>query len=749
VTNALTLKDKMEAAFDEILARSGSSSTVTVSSGSLNTDALLFQALFDTDGWVGVVKAIEINETTGALESTNWEFSDKLRTQLARTGGQNSQREVITVNGSGNGVPFRFPADYTSLETDEMTSAQVSDLLSGISSGQQSYGEDLVDYIRGDSSEESGVTGATRSFREREGAGGHIALGDIVHSDPLYVTAPGFFYGDSWPTTLEGFGATAPENSATQKYSDFRTLLKDREPVLYVGANDGMLHGINAYKNTGSTTDGGEEIIAFVPGELYSKLPDLADSSYTHDYFVDGKTTYGDVFFAGDSKWHTSLVGTLNGGGQSVFSLDITDPKGIASGAPYASFDESNAEDLVLWEFSDADDPDLGFTFGRPTIVRLANGQWGAVFGNGYDNTDPDGTVSSTGNAAVFIVNIETGALIKKFDTEQGFAQDPTSTGQPNGMSEAAPVDIDGDFIADYIYAGDLFGNMWKIDISHPNSANWGFSYASSGQPAPLYEAKSATGNRLPITQRPQVGSHPLFGYSGDVLVYFGTGKYLENSDNSTVGEETQSYFAIWDDGVNGHVRSDLVTQTISEYTDSSGTHRVVSSNEVRWEDEVNSSGVVTATKHHGWVLDLLDSSAATLANGGERTVNNSILRDGRIIFSTLIPSSDACASGGTGWVLFVDAVDGGAPESAAYDANNDGELDNDDMIDTDGDGIGDTYGSGTALDGGIPTMPAFIDNTANDTTIGYSTDSEGNIDTTLSPLDALVNKRLYWRELR
>lgn len=759
VTNALTLKDQMKAAFDEILARSGSSSTVTVSTGSLNTDSLLYQAVFDTDGWIGRVRAIDFS--SGTVGQENWEFATKLSAQLNLSGGHDTQREIITMNDAGTGVPFRFPADYNNPEDDEISTVQASLLLNGITSDHQSYGTDLVDYLRGADDEESGNSGSTRLFRNREVGGIHHVLGDIIHSDPLYVIPPGFFYPDSWPTTLDSTSVTPPENTAgAQSYSAFRSLLKDREPVLYIGSNDGMLHAINAYKNVADSnpndqvvtpvTDGGEEILAYVPKALYHKLPALADSDYDHDYYVDGKTTYADAFFS-DKMWHTVLVGTLHGGGQALYALDITDPKNIVTTA-YPSFDEADADDLALWEFSDANDADLGFTYGRPTIVRLANGQWGAIFGNGYDNTHPDGNISTTGNAVLYIVNVETGALIKKFDTLVGTSADPTASAMPNGMSEAAPVDIDGDFVADYVYAGDLFGNLWKIDISNPNTTNWDFAFKSGANPAPLFVAQTggSTPKRLPITQRPMVGSHPVLGHNGDVMVYFGTGKYLESPDNLSTGQDTQSVFGIWDDGTNGKARSGLLTQTLEEVTDArftGDTFRIVSDNAIAWEDVYNQSNTLTQAKHGGWVMDLIDYTVSTPNNHGERSVSNAILRDGRLTITTLIPSADPCDYGGSGWVMTVDAVDGSRLDFTAIDANDDGDFSTDDLIDTDGDGEGDTYASSVLNTDGIPTTPAQVD--SDDSTINVVGRTDGSIEVFKSPLDGLVNKRLFWRELK
>ncbi|MGH8533221.1 MAG: pilus assembly protein [Gammaproteobacteria bacterium] len=239
-----------------------------------------------------------------------------------------------------------------------------------------------------------------------------------------------------------------------------------------MGANDGMLHAFDAY--TGPTA--GEEAFAYVPAADYKNLNQLTNPSYTHKFYVDGAPTVGDAFFGG--SWPTVLVGGLRAGGQAIYALDITDPPG-------SSDNETGIAAKVLWEFNDVEDPlannpdygdkDLGDTFSEPNIVRLHNGQWAAVFGNGYNNTKSDGllTTSTTGNAVLYIVDIATGELIKKIDTGVGKTQDPktaTLANQlPNGLATPAPIDANGDSIVDYIYAGDLFGNLWKFDVSSSN----------------------------------------------------------------------------------------------------------------------------------------------------------------------------------------------------------------------------------------------------------------------------------------
>ena len=698
VTNALGLEEQLSAAFNTILEREASSSTVTVNSGELNTDTLLFQATFNADDWSGNVLAYPVEK--GAVGVPEWNLKAVLKNQFSSTDGHDSVREVITYNTTENkGVPFRWAKNADSPTGAEISQVQVDALRGGVTTEANVYGEAILNFIRGDKSEAG--ANSTQKFRERESI-----LGDIVNSDPVFVPPPGFFYPDTWP-------GSAAENGAA--YSAFRKALKARDPVLYFGANDGLFHAINAYGNNTDVakgpivTDGGEELLAYVPSMVFGQLEDLANTNYTHQYYVDGPSTYGDVFFGG--KWHTALVGSLRSGGQGLFALDITDPKGITS-LDYPSFDESNAEKLVLWEYSDSDTggADLGYTFGKPIIVRMNNGKWAAVFGNGYNNTENDGNASTTGNAVLYIVDIEDGSLIRKLDTGVGSAADPEGISRPNGMAGPAVIDLNGDRIADAIYAGDLFGNMWKIDVTDSSADQWDFAHKQDTSPTPLFIAKNKAGNRLPITAAPAVGSHPTRKADGsDVLVYFGTGKYFESSDNNPDNQYTQAFFAVWDDGTNDASRSNMLEQKIlAETTVKDYQYRLVTKDLIRWEEQTEADGT-KLNPHRGWYIDLLNTQGGNTANMGERVVYEPIIRNDRIIFTTLIPSLDQCAAGGSGWLMELNAISGARLESSPFDLNNDGLFNELDLIDF-GDGGKHPSGGLLKLDGGIPTQPAIAD---------------------------------------
>ncbi|PCJ17654.1 MAG: pilus assembly protein, partial [SAR86 cluster bacterium] len=502
----------------EIADRVGSAASVATNTGSLNAGSHLFQARFDSSDWKGQLLAFQIN-LDGSIEGVpDWEAGSQINAQDYSTG-----REILTYNPDadvipggdveGQGVPFRFPADYTGPDPlAELSSSQIVDLMTnapyplatgdvGEISTNQQYGEDLVNYLRGDKVNE----GAGQDFRIR----GSV-LGDIVNSDPKFVSVPTGGYADD----LEA-----------KSYNAFITANASRDGVVYVGANEGMLHGFSEAT--------GEEVLAYIPHAVYENLYELTTEDYEHRYFVDGGPNIIDVYMANTNDpdsgtngvWKTVLAGGLGGGGQGIYALDVTDP---------TIFDEANAASIVLWEFDDADDADLGYTFSRPQMAKMADGSWAAIFGNGYNNTEADGNVSSTGHAVLYIVDIETGALIKKLDTEAG------SVGTPNGLATPLLIDADADSVVDFIYAGDLLGNMWKFDVSDGSPAAWDVAY-SSGSPDPLFTTETTQ----PITSQPQASFHPdnLEGF----MIFFGTGQYIEINDNDPTGQATQAFYGIWD----------------------------------------------------------------------------------------------------------------------------------------------------------------------------------------------------------
>lgn len=683
--DAKTFADSLTDILSNIADRTSSASSVALNSGTVADNSRIYQARFDSGDWSGQLLAFNV-ESDGQLGSIAWDASDNIPNP--------GQRIIVTSDGS-DGQRFRWNA------------------LNNTQQAQLGNNQAVLSYIRGNASNET-VNGGT--FRSRSNR-----LGDIINSAPAYLGAPSSRYRDNW-------GNGAAENASP--YSQFRADYLDRDPLIFVGANDGMLHAFNA----GS----GREEFAYIPNAVLPRLNELTDPNYNHKYFVDGSPTIVDAFING--AWRSVLVSGLNGGGQGVFALDVTNP---------GDFDtEASAADQVLWEFTDRDDEDLGFTYGDPSIVRLQNGVWAALFSGGYNNTfdnDGDGADndSSDGDAVLYLVNLANGNLIARFDTKTGAAEDPTGASRPNGLGTPSAVDINGDQVADFIYAGDLFGNMWKIDISAGNANSWDFAYKQGNNPLPIFTAcadnNCNAGNVQPITSRPVVVNHPT---SSGYQVLFGTGKYFEVGDNSRNNQVTQSFYGIWDRNANtldAFDRSDLLQQTILFEQEESGfEYRVTSDNQINW------------TANSGWYMDLI--SPATATNQGERQVSEAVVRNGRVIFTTLLPSDDPCGDGGDSWIMELNFNSGSRLDYTPFDVNGDGVFNSGDLLnvgDIDGDGEDDFVPvSGRKSKVGITSTPSIMGDGSGQSEFKYMSGSDGNIEVITENPGPGFEGRQSWRQL-
>lgn len=685
-----SLNTALGAIFADILAKSGSAAAVATNSTSLNSSSAIYQAKFDPTDWSGQLLAYVVG-TTGVIPTTpTWDASARLPTY--------SSRNIITYKPSNRtGIPFQWPADPAAPLSTEMDSSQSSGVNGIGSSG-------VLDYLRGYAFNEG--TGNT-NYRARPTS----KLGDITNSSPIFVGKPASGYAD----TIE----------STVAYSAFVSSNANRTAVLYAGANDGMLHGFRA--------SDGVELLGYVPSSVYPNLSLLSTQTYTHRYYVDGSPSAADVFYGG--AWHTVLVGGLNGGGQGIYALDITNP---------TIFTEANAASLVLWEFTDRDtdstsstntnfDSDLGYTYSQPAIGKMHDGSWAAIFGNGYNNTAADGSASSTGNAVLYIVNIQTGQLIKKLDTKKGTSSSPNGT-TPNGLSSPAIVDVDGDEVIDYIYAGDLQGNLWKFDVTNSGTNQWGPAYGSSNNPTPLFTARMGT-TPQPITERPEVGEHPEGGY----FIYFGTGKYIETGDNVATDATTQSFYGIWDNGTAiGNTRTSLLQQQIlAEVTFNGEAWRLTSNNIPTWTGN---------SANKGWYLDLYSTEGGNTNNYGEKQVSNPVLSNKRLIFTTLIPASGTCTAGGDSWLMELNPETGGRFSFTPFDVNGDNSFSSADYL-SGGTVTTNSAVGGRKLTGGIAGTPAIMYDPSNKTEIKYFSQSSGQLKV-VKENPGGASGRVSWREI-
>ncbi len=524
-----------------------------------------------------------------------------------------------------------------------------------VASGADGFGSQRVQWLRGNSANESATCGGcTPSFRSRPTS----KLGDIIHSAPSYVAAP----ASSYPDSME-----------SNPYSTFAAAQANRTPMIYVGSNDGMLHAFIA-----ST---GREALAYVPTPVYKNLSALTAQSLSsvagepapHHYQVDGSPTISDVYYGG--SWHTLLAGGLSGGGQGVYALDVTNP---------SNFNQANAASIVRWEFSDVDDADMGYVFSQPLLVKTNNGRWSVIVGNGYNNSEDDGLASSSGHAVLFVLDAETGAVRAKIDTGSG------SAGTPNGLSGPIAVDTTGDGVADVVYAGDLLGNLWKFDLSSSAPGAWNVALGGT----PLFSTPGQ-----PITVRPDVTKFTQAGY----VVTFGTGRYIDTGDTGST--EGQSFYGIRDIGSAVGGLSNLVRQNIvsNSATGADGntyrlsTHAVgpaTIDSPLAGDNAISASSYQSSKK--GWYIDLPAS--------GERVVSDASIRAGRVVFNTLIPNTDPCGFGGTGWVMEVDVMTGNRNDSPTFDTNNDLQIS---AADLDLNGTNDNA-SGRAVSS-IPAAAGFL----------------------------------------
>ena len=661
------------ASFLDTIATTSSASAVVANSASFNSGTRIFQARFDSGDWTGQLLSFPVIPVTGGVQTTpDWDSGEEISNQDYDTG-----REIITWSpGSGAGVPFRWAS---------LDSAQQTLLNQTTSGGTDTNGERRVNYIRGDDSYEQSNGGL---FRDRVSL-----LGDNVNSSPVFVGALDFNYVDNLEGNSNLYSAFVAQHDDAECYQSDGTTLRpiadlEREPIIFFGANDGMLHGVSACT--------GEEKLAYVPSALMSGLPELTSPNYSHRYFVDGSPNVVDAFWSGN--WHTVLVSSLRAGGKAVFALDVTDP---------GSFDEANAASLALWEVSasDTDFSELGFTFGQPVIDKVEGHGWVAMFGNGYD--------SANGKAVLYVVDIDDG------DRQLELVLD---NGPDNGLSSITPIDSDNDGIADLLYAGDLKGNLWRIE----SIGALGFGAANSV--SKLYAAKTADGSPQPITTQPTVGRHPLS--TKGRMVYFGTGKYFEIGDNDPAnvvdgdpgdGVEYNSMYAIWDRD-NGNTvtsvttprnsntlqRQTITTQTAGTFGTETFDIRILSDTTVTWAAVSGSCGPDSSC---GWYLDF--DQAADL---GEKIVADPVLRGGYLFFVTIVPETSVCSRGGSSWFMVLDTQNGGRADEPVFDLNGDGVFDLNDQYDIDDTAaIVNVSPSGKRSKIGLLTKPAFVDNLGKD----------------------------------
>lgn len=663
-TSPAALVNSLNDILVQIQAGTQSTTSAAVNSATISSNTTIYQTTYTSNDtpyqdWTGNLLAFPI-KSDGTVDTTTssalWQASLQLDQQVC---GSNVQEPLGGPNGGAGGCANdtgnRFIATWN-----DATSAGVPFEWSSLSTteradlGTSTSGPSILAYLRGNTSGEVRNGG---TYRNRS----HL-LGDITDSNPVYVGAPSGPYSDA-------------------SYQTFLTDEASRTPTLYVGANDGMLHAFNA--NTG------DENFAYIPEGVFANLQKLSQPLYNqdHQFFVDGSPTAGDVLLSKDGKWHTVLASGEGPGGKSVFALDVTNPTVTA---------ESQLASDVLWEYNaDGSDPDMGLSYGQPVIARInANPVLDTVanktvpgfavfFGNGYNSTNE--------HAVLYALKPGSGAVIAKIDlcAKVANACDPNL---PDGLSGVVAANSNGllGSPVDYVYAGDLQGNLWAINVSNSNPVNWTVRL--------LFTAEDSSGVRQPITTTPAVTLNPNYPTDPGLMVFFGTGELLGSPDLTT--SQVQSFYGIWDNGTSsGLLRANLQAQTITNVaagtTDSqnnplSSTARTITDNAVNWSTQ------------DGWYFDLPGPTSGN--NPSERVITSPLIENGGVVFTTYTPAANGsltCNATGAAFLMDVNYVNGGSFTQPRLGIGLNGGFVN----------IGGSNPVGTQLSGGYAAAPTILTN--------------------------------------
>jgi type IV pilus assembly protein PilY1 len=617
VLSASDLSAAISSIVDVVQSVAGSGSSAATSSLSLVSGAgnRVYEASYTTVQWTGEVQAFSITASDGSFDTTQkpaW-AAQHLLDELPLTSRKVYFNKSGTLtNFSYDKLPSTLTAYFDNFCSKSISSSstiapsQCDALAVADSSGKTpnldaaNSGANLVSYLAGTRTFETAAPTATPVttlplYRARA----HL-LGDIVGGAPVYVGKPPFSYADAG-------------------YADFVSKQSGRQAMLYVAANDGMLHALSAANDS----TGGVEQWAFVPTAVMPNLFKLANASYSknHQYFVDGAPSSGDVYING--AWKTILVGGFNDGGQGYYALDITDP----------------TNPVMLWEFTDTN---LGLSYGNPVITKRKDGTWVVVFGSGYNNTAGDG------NGHLFVVDAATGA--KKLDictdvssggSVSGGCPSPAGTKTtPSGLAKINTWidDVSNNYSLRF-YGGDLLGNVWRFDIDSNVAPN-----QASLLLATLTDSKGAV---EPITTQPQTVA---IGAAKRAFVVVGTGRFLSQTDTTTTS--TQSVYAIaddltavgWGDPRSGTNKSKFIQQTFTLNGDAAtATSAQISTN------AVDLTKVATVA---GWYVDF--------PHDGERVFADMALQLNTLVISTGIPGDlDACTAGGKSWLYYLNVATG------------------------------------------------------------------------------------------
>jgi len=610
-----------------------------------------------------------------------WEAGKMLAKRTA------SSRTIYTfIDSDADGIADTD--EFTTFTSDTTKATALQDYLR---SSTVTEAQNIINFTRGEQ-----VTG----YRNRQltvGEGLQVwKLGDIVYSTPTVSGKPASNYQLTYGHTSDG-----------ASYSAFYTKYKNRDTLVFAGANDGMLHAFYAgeyhsgpvsstsseagwfeNKKSVSNVHLGDELWAYIPCNLLPHLKWLTDPTYgdnTHIYYVDLKPRIADVkIFTDDTDpvtgvhpngWGTVLIGGMRLGGGPItgtgtlasrtfrsayFCLDITVPD----------------QPKLLWEFTDAN---LGYTASYPTIIKVGS-KWFSVFGSGPTNLARGDCDNATGNASgpgvhgkIYIVEIATGTASRIFTTAENraFLTDPIA------------VDTDLDFNIDRIYIGETYDpdisgvtyggkmyRLWAKDSSgaaNQDPTTW-------VSPSLLFNTNEAgNGKSQPLTS----SATAAFDDTHNLWVYFGTGKFMGTTDKTDsfqqafygIKEPCSTYTCETTVDNNDTSLFNSTGVTITQ-TGSSSTSPVTVSGAgsiSTWSALLANVGQTNAHSG-GWYFNL-----STPANApSERVIYRPVAYGGVLLFTTFIPNNAVCGFGGTSYLYALNYLTGTANNSAVIGKTDD-----------------------------------------------------------------------------
>ncbi|RYE01850.1 MAG: hypothetical protein EOP50_01305 [Sphingobacteriales bacterium] len=580
---------------------------VGVSGTTLTSDFAKYVPSYVAGSWKGDLKKYLVDTKNGAIRDANTATADVLDPLWSANAQMPAaaQRNIYVGKTTTSTVPFDLASLDTAMRSEMGSSPTVND--------------NLINYLRGDTT----LDGST--FRKRASK-----LGDIVNSTPTYVK-----------NTLN-LQYTSLPNEASIKYNAFLKKMDSRPAMVFVGANDGMLHVFED-----ST---GKEIFAFIPRAVLPKLSKLSNIVYEHQLYVDGPLTETHAYVGTD--WASIVLGSMGGGGKGVFAINATDASTLAS---------SQAGGRVMWEINGSTSAAVGHIFSEVEVGPIQDGKkadgtpiyrWVAVAGNGIDST--------SNTAQLLIIDIATGAI-------QALNTDVGSSTAPNGLGGVRTA-RDSNGVIQAAYAGDQQGNVWRFNLSTGSQSTWNVAFGKT----PLFTAKDSASPAVvqAITAPPTVLAHP----KGGTMVVIATGKLVEEADRVNAGlSQTNSIYGIWDKTsrranatqANLIPKSNLVQQTIggTNVGTAVGTSYFnITNNKIDW------------TTKSGWYMDM------TLATG-QRVIYPTQLVGGYVFVNSVVPASSGLCSDSSGYNGLIDALNGTVNNTYLFDTNGDGVVNTSDKL--------------------------------------------------------------------